>query len=61
MKVTKELLKSLFDEYNKLYFDGKLGKCNFSFFTKNLSILGSYNSQNDKNGKPKDKIWIGHL
>ena len=34
MKVTKELLKSLFDEYNKLYFDGKLGKCNFSFLLK---------------------------
>ena len=59
MVITKELLKSLFDEYNELYFDGKLGKCNFSFFTKNLSILGSYNSRNDKNGKPKDKIWIG--
>ena len=38
MKVTKELLKRLFDEYNKLYFDGKLGKCNFSFFTKNKKL-----------------------
>ena len=51
MDVTKELLRSLFHEYNELYFDGKLGKCDFSFFAKNLSILGSYNSKNDKNGK----------
>ena len=59
MIVTKDLLKTLFNEYNEKYFYGKLGKCNFSFFPKNLSILGKYNSKNDKNGKPKDKIWIG--
>ena len=59
MDVTKELLRTLFNEYNNKYFYGKLGKCDFSFFPKNLSILGKYNSKNDKNGKPKDKIWIG--
>ena len=61
MKVTKELLKSLFDEYNKLYFDGKLGKCNFSFFTKNLSILGSYNSKMTKTANRKIKSGLAHL
>lgn len=59
MVVTKELLKILFRQYNDKYFYGKLGKCDFSFFPQNLSILGKYNSNNDKNGKSKDKIWIG--
>ena len=59
MVVTKELLKNLYKEYNEKYFYNKLGKCDFSFFPKNLSILGKYNSKNDKNGKSKDKIWIG--
>lgn len=59
MVVTKELLKRLYKEYNEKYFYNKLGECDFSFFPKNLSILGKYNSKNDKNGKPKDKIWIG--
>lgn len=59
MVVTKELLKEQFAEYNTLYFDGRLGKCDFSFFSKDQSILGKYNSKNDKNGKPKDRIWIG--
>ena len=55
MVVTKELLKELFAEYNTLYFDGRLRNCDFSFFSKGQSILGKYNSKNDKNGKPKDK------
>ena len=59
MIVTKDLLKRLYKEYNEKYFYGKLGKCDFSFFPKNLSILGKYNSKNDKNGVSKDKIWIG--
>lgn len=59
MDVTKDLLKALFNEYNEKYFYGKLGKCDFSFFPKYRSALGKYNSKNDKNGKPKDRIWIG--
>ncbi len=27
MKITKEDLKVRFDEYNRMYFDGKLEKC----------------------------------
>ena len=59
MIITKELLKEKFKEYNELYFDNKLGKCNFSFFNKNLSYLGWYQSKEDKRERPNDKIWIG--
>lgn len=59
MVVTKELLKALFAEYNALYFDGKLGKCGFSFFSKNISFLGWYCAKEDSRGRPNDKIWIG--
>lgn len=59
MKVTKELLKELFNEYNEKYFYGKLGKCTFSFFSKNTLCLGKFSNREDKNGKPKDKIWVG--
>ena len=59
MVVTKELLKELFAEYNKLYFDGRLGKCDFSFFSKKQSILGWYCAKEDSKGRPNDKIWIG--
>lgn len=59
MVVTKELLKVLFAEYNALYFDGKLGKCGFSFFSKNVSFLGWYCAKEDGRGRPNDKIWIG--
>ena len=59
MVVTKELLNSLFTEYNDKFFHGELGKCGFSFFTKGHSYLGWYQSKEDKKGKPIDKIWIG--
>ena len=59
MVVTKELLKELFAEYNTLYFDNKLGKCDFSFFSKNSSNLGWYCAKEDRKGRQNDKIWIG--
>lgn len=59
LKLSKELLKELFDEYNEKYFYGKLGKCTFSLFSKNNLCLGKFSDREDKNGKPKDKIWIG--
>lgn len=59
MKLTKQLLQERFDEYNEKYFYGKLGKCDFSFFPKNIICLGSYQKKEDKNGKIKDKIWLG--
>ena len=59
MKPTKELLKEIFDECNEKYFYGKLGKCTFSLFPKNNLCLGKFSDRVDKNGKPKDKIWVG--
>lgn len=59
MQLTKEYLRVLYKEYNEKYFNNVLGKCDFSFFSKNILYLGWYSAKNDKNGKPKDKIWIG--
>lgn len=59
MKVTKELIKERFDEYNQKYFNGQLGKCKFYLLPKTKSTLGKYNGQEDKNGKPVDRIGIG--
>lgn len=59
MKITKEYLKKLYNECNSLYFDNKLCKCDFSFFSKNVSYLGWYNGRETKNGKKIDKIWFG--
>lgn len=59
MTPTKEELKQLYDECNQKYFWGKLGKCGFMFFSINVGFLGWCNTNEDKNGKPKDRIWIG--
>lgn len=59
MKITKELIKERFDEYNQIYFSGVLGKCRFYLLPKSQSILGKYNGQEDKNSKPIDRIGIG--
>ncbi len=56
---TKEDIRVLYDQYNALYFEGKLGVCDISFFPKNTSYLGWYCAKNDKRGCAKDKIWIG--
>ena len=56
---TKQDIKELYDECNQMYFWGRLGKCDFMFFSRNVGFLGWYNSREDKNGKPKDRIWIG--
>ena len=59
MKVTKELLKELYAEYNQTYFGGVLGECEFHLFPKTIGFLGAYREGVDRKGKPKDKIWIG--
>ena len=56
---TVEELQVLFDEYNKLYFWGKLGKCEFHFFPKNNSNAGWYNHKRLRNGKIRSQIWLG--
>lgn len=58
MDVTKEELKRRFDAYNKLYFFGSLGKCEFHFLNKNVIVLGKYNEK--KNGRGRTpQIWLG--
>lgn len=59
MELTKDLLQTLYKEYNKLYFNNQLGKCSFSLFSKNTSYLGWYCPKVDSKGRPNDKIWIG--
>ena len=57
MKVTKELLKELYIEYNQTYFDGVLGDCEFHLFPKTTGFLGAYRNHVDRKGKLKDRIW----
>ena len=59
MKITKELLKELYEEYNQTYFGGVLGKCEFSLFPKTVCALGKFNDREDNKGRAKDRIWIG--
>ena len=59
MKVTKELLKELYAEYNQTYFGGVLGECEFHLFPKTTGFLGAYRDRVDRKGKSKDRIWIG--
>ncbi len=51
MKITKEDLKVRFEEYNTLYFNSVLPKCEFSVFK--LESLGHYAFSTGKNGKIK--------
>ena len=59
MVITKELLKEKYDEYNKLYFDGKLGKCVFSLLPENTSYLGMFTVKSDRNGERFGWIRLG--
>lgn len=58
MDVTKEELKRRFDKYNKLYFFGALGKCEFHFLNKNVIVLGKYNEKKNGQGRTS-QIWLG--
>lgn len=49
VEVGKDGLKSRFDEYNKLYFDGKLGKCNF-FWLCTKASFGKYRFKRTEKG-----------
>ena len=61
-KPTKEELKALFDECNRMYFWGKLGKCSFFYFPKTtLGCLGKYQDRQDSKGRPNDQIWFGQI
>jgi len=42
MTMTKEDLQRRFDEYNQLYFDGKLKRAKLGFLSKNFKHLLAY-------------------
>ena len=55
MKITKEDLKVRFDEYNRLYFDGKLKSAKMGFLSKSFkTIVGIFEFEIDKNRRVKD-------
>ena len=58
-KVTKEYIKEVFDECNRLYFDNQLKNCKFSVLrnSPNNESLGRCNTIK-KNGKILGRIWI---
>ena len=59
MKITKEDIKALFKEYNKLYFDGVLPSCKCHVF-KGKGACGRYNYSKRSNGKYEGSIWIAY-
>lgn len=58
-KFTKTNLKEKFNEYNNLYFDNKLGKCKFYYFSKNTHFFGKYVDTINQKGEIINKIYIG--
>lgn len=53
-----EMFTDKFNEYNKLYFDGKLGQCKFYFLGKKCGSLGKYLYYDCINGKSESRIGI---
>lgn len=50
MEITKEDLQRRFDEYNQLYFDGKLKSAKIGFFSKSFkTLVGTFEFEIDKN------------
>lgn len=54
MKITKEDIKTRFDEYNKKYFNGVLPSCKYHIF-KSSSFFGRYTYSVNR------KINVGHI
>lgn len=55
MKITKEDLKVRFDEYNQLYFDGKLKRTKMGFLSTSFkTIVGIFEFEIDKNRRVKN-------
>ena len=54
MKITEEDLKLRFDEYNQLYFDGKLKSAKMGFLSKSFkNIVGIFEFEIDNNRRVK--------
>ena len=60
MEVTKQMIKERFDEYNKLYFGGKLGKCKFYLLPRNTKGCGRFVSRKDSKSNEFGCIWIAN-
>lgn len=55
MEITKEDLQRRFDEYNQLYFDGKLKRAKLGFLSKNFkTLVGIFEFEIDNNRRVKD-------
>ena len=55
-ELTTELLDDLFDQYNRLYFDGKLKSAKMGFISKRFkTIVGQFEFEIDKNRHLKNK------
>lgn len=55
MEITKEDLQRRFDEYNELYFDGKLKSAKMGFLSKSYkTIVGIFEFEIDNNRRVKD-------
>ena len=55
MEITKEDLQRRFDEYNQLYFDGKLKSAKMGFFSKSFkTLVGTFEFEIDKNRRVKN-------
>ena len=60
MEITKDLLKCKFDEYNKAFFNGKLGKCVFSMLPANVTYFGMFTVKRDNKGNEYGRIRLGN-
>ena len=55
MEIAKEDLRLRFDEYNQLYFDGKLKRAKMGFLSKSFkTIVGIFEFEIDKNRRVKN-------
>jgi len=55
MTMTKEDLQLRFDEYNRMYFDGKLKRAKLGFLSKGIkTIVGIFEFEIDNNRRVKD-------
>lgn len=55
MKITKEDLKVRFDEYNQLYFEGKLKRAKIGFLSTSFkTIVGIFEFEIDQNRRVKN-------
>ena len=56
-ELTKKDIKERFDKYNKMYFGGKLGKCQFLWGLVNNADYGAYHAYEKEDGL-HSRIWV---